>query len=95
MAVYATADLRGSDHKPGVALPIILWTRLIWKAVYGIFRARVRIVDVAKRTTLSRLLLDSVLSTEPGEILDQKLASLSLPVHLTEREWWLLTLWTD
>jgi len=46
----------------------------------------VRIVNGAKRAALSRLLLESVLSTEPGEKLDTKLASLTLPANFADRE---------
>ncbi|KAJ7498702.1 SacI homology domain-containing protein [Mycena latifolia] len=63
LAVYSRAELKGSDHKP----------------VFGIFRAAVRIIDVAKRTALSQLLLRSVITTAPGEKLDDKLAALALP----------------
>lgn len=48
--------------------------------VYAIYRAEIRVVDPVKKATLSRMLLDSVVSTEPGEKLDEKLANLSLPV---------------
>ncbi|KAK7470419.1 Inositol-1,4,5-trisphosphate 5-phosphatase 1 [Stygiomarasmius scandens] len=63
LSVYSRAELKGSDHRP----------------VFGIFRASVRIIDTVKRAALSKLLLDSVLSTAPGEKLDDKLASLVLP----------------
>ncbi|KAJ7752739.1 SacI homology domain-containing protein [Mycena maculata] len=63
LAVYSRAELRGSDHKP----------------VFGIFRAAVRTIDVAKRAALSQLLLQSVIMTAPGEKLDDKLAELAFP----------------
>ncbi|KAL0573125.1 Inositol-1,4,5-trisphosphate 5-phosphatase 1 [Marasmius crinis-equi] len=63
LSTYSRAELLGSDHRP----------------VYATFRAQVRIVDAAKRAALSRLLLNSVLSTSPDEKLDDKLAALSLP----------------
>jgi len=37
-----------------------------------------------KRAVLARLLLESVLSTAPGEKLDEKLASLALPAEYVE-----------
>ncbi|KAJ7180325.1 inositol polyphosphate phosphatase [Mycena crocata] len=80
LAVYSRAELKGSDHKP----------------VFGIFRAAIRIIDVAKRTALSQLLLKSVTSTAPGEKLDDKLAALALPTTFgdlpppssDEAAWW-------
>jgi len=47
--------------------------------VFAVFRPNVRIINTAKRAALSRLLLDSVLHTAPGEKLDDKLASMVLP----------------
>ena len=38
-----------------------------------------------KRSALSRLLLESVTSTAPGERLDEKLAALTFPVDVDER----------
>ncbi|KAJ8086868.1 Inositol-1,4,5-trisphosphate 5-phosphatase 1 [Marasmius tenuissimus] len=63
LATYSRVELLGSDHRP----------------VYATFRAQIRIVDPAKRAALSRLLLNSVLSTSSNEKLDDKLAALSLP----------------
>ncbi|KAH7930711.1 DNase I-like protein [Leucogyrophana mollusca] len=68
LAVYSRAELKGSDHRP----------------VFALFRAEVRIIDVVKRAALSRLLMESTLSTSPGEKLDEKLAALMLPTHLVE-----------
>ncbi|KAJ7490357.1 SacI homology domain-containing protein [Mycena galericulata] len=80
LAVYSRAELKGSDHKP----------------VFAIFRAAVRTIDVAKRTALSQLLLQSVITTAPGEKLDDKLAALALPTTFgdlpppssDEAAWW-------
>ncbi|KAJ7178924.1 inositol polyphosphate phosphatase [Mycena filopes] len=80
LAVYSRAELKGSDHKP----------------VFGIFRAAVRIIDGVKRAALSQLLLRSVVSTAPGEKLDDKLAAMVLPSTLgdlpppssDEEAWW-------
>ncbi|KAJ7228451.1 inositol polyphosphate phosphatase, partial [Mycena pura] len=80
LAVYSRAELKGSDHKP----------------VWGVFRAAVRTIDVAKREALSQLLLRSVIATSPGEKLDEKLAALALPATLgnlpppssDEEAWW-------
>ena len=47
-------------------------------------RADVRIIDAVKRTVLSQLLLESVVSTTPGEKLDEKLAALALPAEYIE-----------
>ncbi|KAF5388077.1 hypothetical protein D9615_000583 [Tricholomella constricta] len=66
--VYSRAELRGSDHKP----------------VFAIFRADIRIIDSVKRLALSRLLLESIVSTAPGEKLDEKLAALVFPSDITE-----------
>ena len=49
--------------------------------VYALFRATVRIVDYAKKETLSRLLTESVTSTAPGEKLEEKLARSALNVE--------------
>jgi hypothetical protein len=46
----------------------------------------VRSIDNTKRTALSRLLMDSVLSTEPGENLNEKLLSLALPTNFIDRK---------
>jgi hypothetical protein len=57
--------------------------------VFGIFRAAIRTIDVAKRAVLSRMLLQSVLSTAPGEKLDDKLAALALPATFNDRACWI------
>jgi len=69
---------------------------MINDAVFALFRAEVRVIDQTKRTTLSRLLLDSVTSTAPGEKLDEKLANLTFssgsqnlpPPSSDEAMWW-------
>ncbi|KIM68900.1 hypothetical protein SCLCIDRAFT_104475 [Scleroderma citrinum Foug A] len=63
LAVYSRAELKGSDHRP----------------VFGLFRTQVRIVDAVKKAALSRLVLEAVLAAAPGERLDDKIASLTLP----------------
>lgn len=54
-------------------------------AVFAIFRSEVRIIDVVKRATLSRLLLEGVMSAEPGEKLEEKLAAVILPKDMRQR----------
>ena len=44
-----------------------------------------RIIDHAKRAALSKLLLENVTSTAPGEKLDEKLAGLAFTPEETER----------
>lgn len=56
----------GSDHKP----------------VFGIFRAEVRIIDPVKKAMMSRMLLESVTSTEHGQTLVDKLKETPLPQAL-------------
>ncbi|KAF8076611.1 inositol polyphosphate phosphatase [Lyophyllum atratum] len=68
LSIYSRAELRGSDHKP----------------VFALFRAEVRIIDSVKKHALSRLLLESIVSTAPGEKLDEKLAALVFPSDITE-----------
>ncbi|KZT13014.1 DNase I-like protein [Laetiporus sulphureus 93-53] len=80
LAVYSRAELKSSDHRP----------------VFSLFRAGIRIIDHVKRETLSRLLLENVTSTVPGEKLEEKLAKLtfsanaeSLPPPSSEEvAWW-------
>ena len=43
-------------------------------------------IDVVKRNALQRLLLENVVSTEPGEKLDEKLATMSLADDPEDRE---------
>jgi hypothetical protein len=75
---YSRAEIRSSDHRP----------------VYALFRASVRIVDIAKRTALSQQLLRNVTSTAPGEKLEEKLAALVFnsnelpPPSSDESAWW-------
>ena len=54
--------------------------------MFGIYRAEIKIVDHVKRAALSRIILDNITSTEPGELLDEKLASLTLPTAVGERK---------
>ncbi|KAF5393181.1 hypothetical protein D9757_001344 [Collybiopsis confluens] len=70
LSAYSRAELKGSDHKP----------------VFAIFRPNIRIIDTIKRAALSRLLLNSVLHTAPGEKLDDKLASMVLPENFQSDE---------
>ncbi|KAJ3575821.1 hypothetical protein NP233_g830 [Leucocoprinus birnbaumii] len=80
LAVYSRSELRGSDHRP----------------VFAIFRADIRIVDTVKKAALSQLLLEHIVSTQPYENLDEKLASISLPEAVGElpdpstddKAWW-------
>ncbi|KAF7964976.1 hypothetical protein HWV62_1280, partial [Athelia sp. TMB] len=62
------SELKGSDHRP----------------VFALMRAEVRIIDPLKKANLSRMLLESVTSTAPGERLDEKLAALALPADFVE-----------
>lgn len=43
-------------------------------------------VDVVKRNALQKLLLDSIVSTQPGEKLDEKLATMTLADDPEDRE---------
>ncbi|KAF5363510.1 hypothetical protein D9756_000348 [Leucocoprinus leucothites] len=80
LAVYSRTELRGSDHKP----------------VFAIFRADIRVVDTVKKAALSQLLLENIVSTQPHENLDEKLAGIVLPDTLgelpapstDEKAWW-------
>jgi hypothetical protein len=53
--------------------------------VFATYRAEVRIIDPVKKAALSRILLDGIVSTKPGEKLDEKLANLILPSETGER----------
>lgn len=53
-------------------------------SVFAIFKADVRVIDHAKRADLSRLLLENVTSTVPGEKLDEKLATLAFHTDVTD-----------
>ncbi|KXN89554.1 Inositol-1,4,5-trisphosphate 5-phosphatase 1 [Leucoagaricus sp. SymC.cos] len=80
LSVYSRAEMRGSDHKP----------------VFGIFRADIRVVDTVKKAALSQLLLENIVSTQPNENLDEKLAGVALPDSVgelpppstDEKAWW-------
>lgn len=61
LASYHRAELKQSDHRP----------------VYAVFHATVRVVDVAKKNALHTQLLASVISTGPGEKLDERLSALT------------------
>ncbi|KZT72567.1 inositol polyphosphate phosphatase [Daedalea quercina L-15889] len=61
LSSYSRAELKSSDHRP----------------VFALFRAEVRIIDHARRDALSRLLLESVTTSAPGEKLDEKLAQMT------------------
>ncbi|KAG6833956.1 hypothetical protein H0H87_007967 [Tephrocybe sp. NHM501043] len=71
-------DLGTDTYDTSEKLRIPAWT------VFGIFRAEVRIIDQVKKVALSRLLLDGITSTGPGEHLDEKLAALVFPSDITE-----------
>ena len=53
--------------------------------VFATYRAEVRIIDPVKKAALSHILLDGIVSTKPGEKLDEKLANLILPSETGER----------
>ena len=84
LSAYSRAELKGSDHRPGE--PSLLPRKALPDAdgrlVFAIFRAVVRIVDPVKRAVLSRMLLDNVRSSAPGEKLDDKLATMVIPSDL-------------
>lgn len=54
--------------------------------MFGLFKADICIIDVVKRAALSKLLLDNVSSTAPGQTLDEKLASLALHLDVNGNE---------
>jgi len=80
LAVYSRAELKSSDHRP----------------VFALFRAELRVVDHAARAALSRALFENIMSTAPGEKLDEKLASLTFssdspdlpPPSSDDSVWW-------
>ncbi|KDQ64344.1 hypothetical protein JAAARDRAFT_27972 [Jaapia argillacea MUCL 33604] len=80
LTVYSRAELRSSDHRP----------------VFALFRASVRSINTEKKAALSRLLMENVRSTAPGEKLDEKLAALTFhsgqadlpPPSSDESAWW-------
>lgn len=57
----------------------------VFDSVFALMRADVRVIDTVKKAALSRMLLDSIVSTSPGEKLDEKLAALTLPADFVER----------
>lgn len=80
LTVYSRAELKGSDHRPGELLlniSVCSPDTDNTATVFTIFRAELRVIDHAKRASLSHLLLENVTSTAPGEKLDEKLASLA------------------
>jgi hypothetical protein len=87
LAIYSRSELQGSDHKPGFHSTSLLSFRPLEfsSPVFALFCAQVLIIDAIKRATLSRLLLENIISTGPGEKLDEKLAALVLPVERIER----------
>ncbi|KAF8969491.1 inositol polyphosphate phosphatase [Flammula alnicola] len=98
LAVYSRAELRGSDHKPGSSCRHLCLFRRSFASpeVFATYRAEVRIIDPVKKAALSRMLLEGIVSTEPGEKLDEKLANLILPADVgelpppstDEKAWW-------
>lgn len=62
--------------------------------MFGIFRADIHVVDTVKKAVLSQLLLESVVSTRPGENLDEKLSMIALPSTIDKREFFCLKLST-
>ena len=85
--VYSRAELRGSDHRPGEIYSSVTTRFAIsfFAKVFAIYRAEVRIIDPVKKAALSRILLDGMVSTKPGEKMDEKLANLILPSETGER----------
>lgn len=88
LEIYSRAELKGSDHRPGEWCCITHFgQRLnVETIVFAIFRAEVRIIDAAKQAALSKLLLETVTATGPGEKLDETLANLMFSTDLLERE---------
>ncbi|KAI0306833.1 inositol polyphosphate phosphatase [Multifurca ochricompacta] len=62
--------------------------QIIGLVLYAAFRATVHIIDHAKKAALSHLLAESVMSTAPGETLDEKLAALTFSHSKTTEAWW-------
>ena len=78
--VYSRAELRGSDHKPGLKrVRFHPFPCVDFDAVFAIYDAEVRIIDRVKKATLSQMLLESITFMEPGEKLDKKFGDLVLP----------------
>lgn len=89
LAIYSRSELRGSDHKPGVFCALAFnYSLLKPRSVFAIFRVEVRIIDPIKKAALSRILIENVISTGPGEKLDEKLAKLTLPEDVDGRMWY-------
>lgn len=83
--MYSRTELKGSDHRPGNLYSYqLLLPYLTLYTVFSLFRADVRIIDTVKRAALSKLLHESVVSTAPGEKLDEKLAAMTLPVDFVD-----------
>jgi hypothetical protein len=79
--VYSRAELRGSDHKPGLKNRAHFhpFPCLNFDTVFAIYDAEVRIIDRVKKAALSQILLESIITfLEPGEKLDKKFANLVL-----------------
>jgi len=83
LSVYSRAELRGSDHRPGIIIFFLRFLSVKCSSVpteftvYAAFRASVHVIDHAKKAVLGRLLAESVASMAPGETLDEKLAALT------------------
>jgi hypothetical protein len=79
LSVYSRAELKGSDHRPGMShvLKEGECAPISCVLVYAAFRASVCVIDHTKKAVLGRLLAESVASTPPGEPLDEKLAALT------------------
>lgn len=87
MSVYSRAELRGSDHRPGNYLEFFLAAGLESDSlVFALFRTEVRIIDTVKRAEISRLLLETTVSAVPGEILEEKITTLTLPSDKDDRK---------
>jgi hypothetical protein len=56
---------------------IVLPQTHIQLTVFALFRASVQVIDSETKTKLSRMLVEGITATAPGEKLDEKLAALS------------------
>ncbi|KAF8307217.1 DNase I-like protein [Clavulina sp. PMI_390] len=77
LGTYSRAELTGSDHRP----------------VFALFRVTIRKIDSAKKALLSQELLRTLVATEPGQKLEEKLSNLRLdttfpPPSSDEKAWW-------